>query len=790
MKGHLGPGAITVTCAVIVSSLLLPTAIALADSLSPPDLEGLIEDYRPVLYFHPDEIFRPQPVDVLLQTARLRQIRGALPDANVLSTISLARLPAYRDISFYLDVWLGDEGSSDARNYSALRDYYVKALSPWAGGPPIVTYAHAVANEANGHITLQYWFFYFYNDWFNKHEGDWEMIQVMLDRAGQPQWAVYSQHQGGTRRRWQEVPVEDGTHPVVYVALGSHANYFWGDELFPHGRVVGNSQVTVLDRTGFAGRVMPAVEVLPDHRPDAQEEPIAELAWMDYGGRWGEKTAVAGFEGPTGPCFKGDQWDQPYTWGMNQPLDLETWYSNRLQVEATDTPVELDLVSSQEAQTLAVERLNSLVLLHRDLQPDEVFTANIAAPTDQRFDLEAQVPSPQTGMVTRYLFRSVTLTEAGRASLALRAGETPVLFVEGASPRWPDAYDMRDALWDAPDLAWMAPSMPTWDLLKGLALSFALAVVPAYLYLAVLYYADRYEKEPLRLVMSAFFWGAWPAFAIGLAVVLIFRLPIELWGRDAVEAVRMGLLAPVIEELVKGTVLIFIIFRFRREIDSVHDGIIYGAAVGLGFAMTANMLSYMGGFLTHGFVELQRKVFVEGFFYGLNHAFYTALFGAGLAYAVLTPSRTRRWAVPTAALLFAIAANGLHHLLMRNTLGVNLLSYSLTWLGALIVLAIMVWSLSQQHRTIQRELVGEVPDSLRLTLLRPGARARAEAMALRQRGWRGWRQTRDLFQLSAELAFRKAQRAAHPDQPDLAVEVDDLRSRLSTLMERVLPQTG
>jgi hypothetical protein len=80
--------------------------------------------------------------------------------------------------------------------------------------------------------------------------------------------------------------------------------------------------------------------------------------------------------------------------------------------------------------------------------------------------------------------------------------------------------------------------------------------------------------------------------------------------------------------------------------------------------------------------------------------------------------------------------------------------------------------------------VGEVPDSLRLTLLRPGARAWAEAVALRQRGWRGWRQTRDLFQLSAELAFRKAQRAAHPDQMDLAVEVDDLRSQLSGLMEK------
>lgn len=120
---------------------------------------------------------------------------------------------------------------------------------------------------------------------------------------------------------------------------------------------------------------------------------------------------------------------------------------------------------------------------------------------------------------------------------------------------------------------------------------------------------------------------------------------------------------------------------------------------------------------------------------------------------------------------------------MRNTIGVNLISYGLTWLGALIVLAIMAWSLNQQHRTIQRELVGEVPDTLRITLLKPGARAWAEGEALRQRGWRGWRQTRAIFQLCAELAFRKAQCAAHPDQPELVDQVDELRAQLRARME-------
>jgi hypothetical protein len=150
--------------------------------------------------------------------------------------------------------------------------------------------------------------------------------------------------------------------------------------------------VTVLDRTGLHGQVIPDLILLPDHRANAQNESPADLAWMDYAGRWGEKTAVAGFEGPTGPCFKGDQWDRPYAWGMNQPLDLETWYSNRLRVEAMDTPIQLDLVSSQEDRMRAVEQLPSLVMLHRDPRPAEVFTANIAASPNQRFDLRATAP--------------------------------------------------------------------------------------------------------------------------------------------------------------------------------------------------------------------------------------------------------------------------------------------------------------------------------------------------------------------------------------------------------------
>ena len=75
--------------------------------------------------------------------------------------------------------------------------------------------------------------------------------------------------------------------------------------------------------------------------------------------------------------------------------------------------------------------------------------------------------------------------------------------------------------------------------------------------------------------------------------------------------------------------MLFIASRYRREFDGILDGIIYGAVVGFGFAMTANMISYFGSFLLFGFAGLSNIIFVEGVLYGLNHGFYTAIFGAG-----------------------------------------------------------------------------------------------------------------------------------------------------------------
>jgi hypothetical protein len=90
--------------------------------------------------------------------------------------------------------------------------------------------------EGNHWTSLQYHFFYAFNDWrlaangINHHEGDWEMVAVYL-KNDEPYAVLFSQHGSGALESWQDIyrvvdrNGNETTHPVIYTALGSHANY-------------------------------------------------------------------------------------------------------------------------------------------------------------------------------------------------------------------------------------------------------------------------------------------------------------------------------------------------------------------------------------------------------------------------------------------------------------------------------------------------------------------------------------------------------------------------------------
>ena len=196
----------------------------------------------------------------------------------------------------------------------------------WADGvvgdtKPTV-YAHVVTQaDRPGLVALQYWFFYPFNDYNNKHEGDWEMVQLVfratdaaqaLDRT--PLQIGYSQHEGGELAAWDDDKLErvDGTHPVVHPAAGSHANNY--DAALFLGRSA-EQGVGCDDTRSPAAEIRPEVALIPSDEAAAR----TEFPWLGYLGRWGEQQASF-YNGPTGPNQK-LQWTNPITWAEEKGRD-------------------------------------------------------------------------------------------------------------------------------------------------------------------------------------------------------------------------------------------------------------------------------------------------------------------------------------------------------------------------------------------------------------------------------------------------------------------------------------
>ena len=179
-------------------------------------------------------------------------------------------------------------------------------------GTSPTAYSH-VATEPGypGKLSLQYWFFYPFNDFNNTHEGDWEMIQLVFDAPDAaaalerpPTEVGYSSHDGAERAAWGDDKLElvGGTHPVVYPASGSHANKF-GDALY-----LGSSAeagVGCDDTRGPHDELRPVVRTIPSDPAAAN----AAYPWIAFEGRWGELQA-AFFNGPPGPNMQGP-WTRP-----------------------------------------------------------------------------------------------------------------------------------------------------------------------------------------------------------------------------------------------------------------------------------------------------------------------------------------------------------------------------------------------------------------------------------------------------------------------------------------------
>jgi protease PrsW len=327
--------------------------------------------------------------------------------------------------------------------------------------------------------------------------------------------------------------------------------------------------------------------------------------------------------------------------------------------------------------------------------------------------------------------------------------------------------------------------------LSTLVAALLLALVPSAIYLFVLNAIDRYEKEPWTFLLSSVGLGAVAAPLITLAFLVLTGRPATLPPAFA-PGLRADPFLGIIEELAKGVLLFGLVHGIRDEFDDILDGVVYGAALGAGFGAAESFTYALGGTSL-----LPGETIAALVVAGLNHAFYTAVFGAILG-GSQELDRVRRGAVlvlglATVALLHAFhdtfpqvlsrvagqpdAAAGLLSRLAAN---------AINWLGLATLAVTVVLAWRREARILRAELgdevaAGVVSEADFATITSFGGRLGRQAALLRTEGLAAVLRLRRRYAAEGELAFHKRRLGLRTNHPPSAARGDELRALVARL---------
>jgi RsiW-degrading membrane proteinase PrsW (M82 family) len=326
-------------------------------------------------------------------------------------------------------------------------------------------------------------------------------------------------------------------------------------------------------------------------------------------------------------------------------------------------------------------------------------------------------------------------------------------------------------------------------------LSVLLSFIPAFFYAMVLYWLDRYEKEPLMLIGGAFAWGAFVATigAIIFGVVLERGIFLLTGSEELTNVAGAVLVAPLVEESLKGMAVLLLFAIFHHEFDSVLDGIVYAGIIGLGFAATENVLYlFFGGYEESGWGGLFLLFFIRVILGAWGHAVYTAFIGIGVAMARLNRNPAIKLFAPIAGWGLAVFAHMLHNglaVFLGSTLGLGGLVALLLvdWTSWALMFGIVLWAISRERRWIAHYLREEVQMGLITRQQYQVAQSTwAQTMARLKALVRGRRRTTRIFyQLCAELAQKKHQLAMFGEERGNSEAIQRLRSQIAQMAPHV-----
>lgn len=317
------------------------------------------------------------------------------------------------------------------------------------------------------------------------------------------------------------------------------------------------------------------------------------------------------------------------------------------------------------------------------------------------------------------------------------------------------------------------------------AIEFVLAavgtVVMTAVYLAAVWWLDRFEKEPVWLLALTFLWGSLVATMV--ALFLQSFLAVGLMSMGAVgDQIMVSVVAPMTEEAFKGLAPLGVLLLFKREIDDPLDGLIYGAVAGLGFGFVENLFYLVGAVaegVSPGLVFVMRNLFL-----GLMHGVFTGFTGLGVGFAKSCPRW--KWLLVPGGYGLAVATHAVHNTLVSLGAEVGFLftmaGYAFT---ILLMLGLVMGVWIYERHWIYSYLAGELreghitQEQYRLA----GSWARwFLGLKYLGRGLGEYMRKRRIRQLLAKLALRLRAYARTGD-PAYMRDVEEIRVRLRELGE-------
>ncbi len=290
------------------------------------------------------------------------------------------------------------------------------------------------------------------------------------------------------------------------------------------------------------------------------------------------------------------------------------------------------------------------------------------------------------------------------------------------------------------------------------------ATLPVPIYVMLLLWIDRYESEPLWMLATAFFWGA----LIAVFVAFIFNTGISIIAMIATHNAQVGesvgavISAPIVEESCKASILLVLFLWKKDEFDGIVDGIVYAGMVGLGFAMTENVL-YYGRAVQGGLGGLTFIFILRGMAAPFSHPLFTSMTGIGLGWSRQSNNAFVKVLAPLFGFMLAILMHATWNgsAVFGGAAGFFVSYFLIMGPAFIITLMVIAFSLRREGRIVRQFLYpdyqrGFFDPSEYEKLCTIHGRMGLSWNALTQQGFSKWRTRMRCNQLASELAFHRS----------------------------------